>query len=108
MKNLAAIKQYGMFISLAAIFSFGQARAESLPPHQTDSEIRQVIIRESIAQYPGTCACPYNLARNGSRCGRRSAYSKPSGYSPLCYPGDVTDAMVSRYRKQHSTQHTGE
>jgi hypothetical protein len=32
----------------------------------TDAQIRAVIIRQSIASYPGTCACPYNVARNGS------------------------------------------
>lgn len=39
-------------------------------------------------------------ARNGSRCGARSAYSRPGGRAPLCYPSDVTDAMVEKYRKQ--------
>jgi len=64
----------------------------------TDVEIRQVIIQQSIAQYPGACACPYSVARNGSRCGVRSAYSKPSGYSPICFPQDVTDDMVKKYK----------
>src|SRR5712692_2016369 len=63
--------------------------------------IKQTIIKESIAAYPGTCACPYNVARNGTSCGRRSAYSRPGGYAPLCYPSDVTDEMVEKYRKQH-------
>ncbi len=69
---------------------------------KSTEEIKQAIIRESIAAYPGTCACPYNVARNGSSCGRRSAYSRPGGYAPLCYPSDVTDEMVEKYRKQHS------
>lgn len=29
--------------------------------------------------YPGNCACPYNHARNGSRCGGRSAYIPMEG-----------------------------
>lgn len=49
----------------------------------------QNIIAQSIASYPGVCACPYSTASNGSKCGRRSAYSKPGGYDPLCYPEDV-------------------
>ena len=32
----------------------------------TNAQIRAVIIRQSIASYPGTCACPNNVARNGS------------------------------------------
>ena len=68
---------------------------------QSTEQIKQAIIEESIASYPGTCACPYNVARNGSRCGRRSAYSRPGGYAPLCYPSDVTPEMVEKYRKSH-------
>ena len=67
----------------------------------SDAQVRQVIIQESIASYPGPCACPYNVARNGSMCGRRSAYSKPGGYSPVCYASQVTPEMVREYRARH-------
>lgn len=67
----------------------------------SDDEVRQLIIKESIASYPGNCPCPYNTARNGSRCGKRSAYSRAGGYSPLCYPSDVTDKVVEDYRQQY-------
>ena len=67
----------------------------------TDAQIRAVIIRQSIASYPGTCACPHNVARNGSSCGRRSAYSRGGGYAPMCYASDVSDAAVSAYRRGH-------
>lgn len=66
----------------------------------SDAEVKQAIIRESIASYPGPCACPYNEARNGSTCGRRSAYSKPGGYAPICYAFQVTQEMIRAYRKQ--------
>ena len=58
----------------------------------------------SIAAYLATghpCACPYNLARNGSQCGGRSAYSRPGGAEPLCYPKDVSDGMVTDWRRSH-------
>ena len=67
---------------------------------RSDDEIKQQIIKDSIASYPGTCACPYNVDRAGHRCGRRSAYSRPGGYAPLCYPNDVTKEMVEDYRKR--------
>jgi len=67
----------------------------------TDAEVKQAIIRESIANYPGPCACPYNAMRNGRACGRRSAYSRPGGYAPICYETDVTREMVRQYRKGH-------
>ena len=54
----------------------------------SEQRVRQ-IINESIAMYPGKCACPYSLMSNGRKCGKRSAYSKPGGYEPLCYPEDV-------------------
>src|SRR5215213_4293689 len=64
---------------------------------QGDAAIRQKIVRASIAEYPGNCPCPYNTDRAGRSCGRRSAYSRPGGYSPRCYPGDVT-AEVRAHR----------
>ncbi|MGE0682430.1 MAG: hypothetical protein AB7P69_16210 [Candidatus Binatia bacterium] len=69
---------------------------------ETDDEIKQQLIQQSIAQYPGNCPCPYNTDRAGRRCGGRSAYSRAGGYSPLCYPRDVTQEMVDLYKAQRS------
>ncbi len=66
---------------------------------QSDAEVKQRIIRESIAAYPGPCACPYNVMRNGRSCGGRSAYSRPGGYAPICYPADVSQAQVQEWRR---------
>ncbi len=73
----------------------------SIAEELTDAEIKKILIEQSIRSYSGSCPCPYNQARNGSRCGKRSAYSKPGGAEPLCYESDVSDVMVERYRKQH-------
>ena len=59
------------------------------------------MIKDSIASYPGRCPCPYNVASNGSQCGKRSAWSKAGGYAPPCYPTDIGSEMVSTYRQQH-------
>jgi hypothetical protein len=67
----------------------------------SESKIKQLIIQDSISNYPGNCPCPYNTARNGSSCGRRSAYSRPGGYAPICYESDVTQQMVHTYRASH-------
>jgi hypothetical protein len=67
----------------------------------TDSEIKRRMIAESIAEYPGSCPCPYNVARNGSSCGRRSAWSRPGGEAPLCFPSDISAEMVADYRAAH-------
>ncbi len=67
----------------------------------SDSSIRKKMIKDSINAYPGNCPCPYNAARNGSSCGRRSAYNRPGGYAPLCYQKDITKDMIKRYRESH-------
>jgi hypothetical protein len=66
----------------------------------SDTEIVQQMIRDSIASYSGNCPCPYNSTRSGSACGRRSAYSKLGGYAPICYPNDVSAAMIENYHKR--------
>lgn len=63
--------------------------------------IAAIILQASRDQYHATgrpCACPDDTARNGNACGRRSAYSRPGGAAPLCYPSDVTAAMIDAYR----------
>lgn len=35
----------------------------------SDSQIRQRIVADSLASYPGNCPCPYNTDRAGRRCG---------------------------------------
>ena len=91
---------------LAGMFALGlvhglalSAGAEGKKKGPSDAQIRQILIDESIAAYSGNCPCPYSTARNGSRCGRRSAYSRPGGEAPLCYAKDVTDEMVRAYRE---------
>lgn len=68
------------------------------PPTLSPTIIIQRIIAESLANYPGTCACPYSTDRRGRRCGNRSAYSKPGGYAPVCFAQDVTKSMIEAYR----------
>lgn len=67
-------------------------------PQLSDSQIRIALINRSIALYRGACPCPYNVMRNGRRCGGDSAYSSPGVASPLCYERDITAAMIADYR----------
>ncbi|MBO6816401.1 MAG: SH3 domain-containing protein [Rhizobiaceae bacterium] len=62
------------------------------------AQIKQLLIQRSHAYYSGNCPCPYNTTASGRRCGGRSAYSRPGGASPLCYPSDVSEAMVAEYQ----------
>jgi hypothetical protein len=48
----------------------------------------------SSSSYSGNCACPFDIASDGSNCGARSAWSKSGGKSPVCYTTeDVTKSF---------------
>lgn len=87
------MKKLLLLIGLCVAFG-----AEAKQSSQGVEAIKQKIIQQSIESYPGNCPCPYNTARNGSRCGKRSAYNRAGGYAPLCYPEDVSDRMVREYK----------
>jgi len=67
----------------------------------SDAQVKKLLIEESVAAYDGNCPCPYSRARNGSRCGKRSAYTREGGAAPLCFERDVTTEMVQAYRDTH-------
>lgn len=93
MKRLIGV----VVVALGVSTAWGQ----TAKPSTSDAEIKQQIIRESIASYSGSCPCPYNTDRAGRSCGRRSAYSRPGGASPACYAEDVSAKMVDDYRAAH-------
>lgn len=69
--------------------------------------IAAIIVKASRDQYYATghpCACPDDTMRNGRACGGRSAYSRPGGASPLCYPTDVPAAMIESYRQRQASR----
>ena len=63
------------------------------------AQVKQKIIADSIAAYPGRCPCPYNATRNGSACGGRSAWSRQGGYAPICYEREISSEMVMKWRQ---------
>lgn len=79
-------------------------RSVAVPSGPDIAAAQRAIIRQSIAAYPGTCACEYNTDRAGRRCGRRSAWSKPGGHSPICYPSDVTRSHLAAYFRRQGLQ----
>jgi hypothetical protein len=61
------------------------------------SAVAGLIVQQSRSAYYATghpCACPDDLTRSGKRCGASSAYSRPGGASPKCYPGDVSEREI--------------
>src|SRR5688500_12825828 len=67
--------------------------AASAVAQSTSAEIKQAIIRDSIAAYPRDCPCPYSV-RNGSECRLKSAYSRSGGRAVQCFPSDVSEEMI--------------
>jgi hypothetical protein len=59
-------------------------------------KVLSIIRPETLVRRP--CACPEDTARNGSRCGRRSAYNRPGGATPRCYVKDVMPEEITNYR----------
>ena len=70
-----------------------------LPAGLSDDDIRRDFIRESIARYPGSCPCPFNVDPSGRRCGERSARARPGSAPLFCYPADVPESAVAAYRQ---------
>lgn len=67
----------------------------------SDEEVKERLIEQSKGAYSGNCPCPDSVNRAGNRCGNTSAWSKKGGASVLCYPTDVTDEMVKRWREKN-------
>ena len=88
----------GLLLLVSSAFADEGKKAKPL----SDAQIRKILIDESIAAYSGNCPCPYSTASNGSRCGKRSAWSREGGAAPLCFAKDVTGEMVRGYREGHA------
>jgi hypothetical protein len=63
-----AVKRIALILTL-----LGTLSAIVLADTLSDAAVRQQMIAESIAAYPGRCPCPYDLPSNGSHCGKWSA-----------------------------------
>jgi hypothetical protein len=96
---IASILRLVGFALVAATLGAGPSLAHDCS-QMGDALIRSAIVHESRAAYYRTghpCACPDDRARNGSMCGRRSAYSRPGGASPKCHPADVSASDIRAY-----------
>lgn len=71
--------------------------APGAPVVLSAAAIAALIVQQSRNAYYATghpCACSDDLTRSGKRCGASSAYSRPGGASPKCYPGDVSEREI--------------
>lgn len=68
----------------------------------TKTEILQAkeeIVKLSVMG-SGNCPCPYSMTRNGSACGKKSAYTGGSGRGPSCFVEDISNAEAIHYLKR--------
>jgi hypothetical protein len=69
--------------------------------HLSDDRVRQDIVRESQARYRGRCVCCYqtqNSDRRSCKGWHEVIKTKPI---PLCYPAQVSNAMIQDWRQRH-------
>jgi hypothetical protein len=94
-----------MMLTIAACSpTWVATEASARQPQVSDAQVRELIVQESVGAYQASgrpCACPYNTMRNGAACGGRSAYSRPGGAAPICYPADVTDGQIKMWRTRN-------
>ncbi|TCV98217.1 hypothetical protein [Biostraticola tofi] len=88
-------------LAIALGLGLGSSTYAASTSSLSNNRIKQLIIQQSIAAYSGNCPCPYSTAANGSRCGKRSAWSRPGGEEPICFKDDVTEEMIKEWRSSH-------
>jgi hypothetical protein len=87
-------RDWRLAIVVVGLFATSVASAQTFNCRTPVPTLKEQMIEESIARYPGNCPCPYNRDARGHRCGKRSAWNRAGGYVPLCYPEDITPEMV--------------
>lgn len=90
----------GVVLGLIGIFLLPAIIKSATATTASNAAIREDIMRQSLAAYPGPCPCPYSVLRSGHRCDY-NAYEEPGGYEPICYVSDVNWLMLIRYRLAH-------
>ena len=92
------MRMIAIYLAFAVTCSPSSAFAQA---QQSDREIAEAIVRECRAIYHTDgkpCACPDDLGRDRTPCGRLSAYSQSAGAAPKCYVGDVSAQEITDYR----------
>src|SRR5688500_510714 len=91
------------FSFIGTAFAIAMALGSPAFAAPSDDEVRESVVRESLARYSGNCPCPYNVDRGGRTCGGRSAWRRRGGETPICYASEVTDDQVKSWRARHKT-----
>jgi Bacterial SH3 domain len=79
-------------------------RLQSPTPVPRPEAIVRTLIRESIANHPGSCACPYHARQGRILCKTQSAHSRGGSRAPLCFASDITPDMIAAYGQRQRTR----
>ena len=71
------------------------------PDPMTQDDLRDLLLDNSVASYPGYCPCPYSRNVDGFECGVEAAYYKPGGFRIKCYPQNLKGQDYIFYRKNN-------
>ena len=71
-----------VFVPTPEVTKTPEPKPEPTQPPQVNPDAP---VRKPVS---GSCDCPYDTDRRGRSCGKRSAYSRPGGRSPICYVRD--------------------
>lgn len=88
---------------MPALLLTGLGAGVYLVPH-SDDYVRRALVQQNVAAYLSsgqTCPCPYSLDRNGRKCVGQTKFARTGGARPICYPDEVSDAMVQTWRAIH-------
>lgn len=91
------LRKFALFAAMAFLVLPSPASGQTFNCRVPVPTLKEQMIQESIMRYAGNCPCPYHRDARGRQCGKRSAWSKPRGYSPLCYPADISADMVREF-----------
>jgi hypothetical protein len=103
----------GHALNADALFTPDYPDSPAAIDEPSEAEIRDILVRESIARYSGSCACPYHRKFNEKlfrfpnnfrdhplvKCGADSEYIRPGGPTVFCYGTDVPAELVAAYRE---------
>jgi hypothetical protein len=121
--GIALVAAIGFSILILRIIPHSSARATiALASEQSevngefsDDTIRKMMIEENKKAYfkkmrrrgnAGTCPCPYSMNRAGQECGDSSAYIKPGGESPWCFPKDISQKDLDSWKAANLRRNT--
>jgi hypothetical protein len=90
---------------LAAQAPLRDPNLPTVPPQAlkdlSDDRVRQAVMRESQAHYAGRCVCRYQTEDSHRRSCRGRHEVITAKPLPMCYPAQVSDAMIQQWRQRN-------